>query len=164
MTKTVELARRLRQAVEDVSPLLQKVTEEDADARHRGGEGWSRKQELGHLIDSATNNRVRFVRAGLEGTFIGPSYDGIGWVRLGGYAQMSWSGIVAMWTQLNVALSTVIENIGDDRLNASCRIGSADPVTLQFLIDDYILHMKHHLDHVLGHEELTSYPGAKLAI
>ena len=54
--------------------------------RPGGGEGWSRKQELGHLIDSATNNRVRFIRATLEGQLSGPSHDARKWVELGGYA------------------------------------------------------------------------------
>jgi hypothetical protein len=45
-----------------------------------------------------------------------------------------------------------------------CRIGSADPVTLRFLIEDYVLHMQHHLDHILGREKLTQYPGAAAGI
>jgi hypothetical protein len=43
-------------------------------------------------------------------------------------------------------------------------MGDATPVTLGFLIDDYVLHMQHHLDHILGREKLTQYPGAAAGI
>ena len=43
-------------------------------------------------------------------------------------------------------------------------IGASDPVTLGFLIEDYIAHMQHHLDHIQGREKLTEYPGAALGV
>ena len=48
-----------------VAPRLRSIA--DAVATEKPSPGaWSRKEELGHLIDSATNNHVRFVRASLE--------------------------------------------------------------------------------------------------
>jgi hypothetical protein len=40
-------------------------------------------------------------------------------------------------------------------------VGKDAPVTLEFLIDDYILHMQHHLDHILAREHVTAYPRVK---
>lgn len=37
--------------------------------------GWSRKQVLGHLIDSASNNHPRFVRSILQDSLDFPGYD-----------------------------------------------------------------------------------------
>jgi hypothetical protein len=42
-----------------------------------------------------------------------------------------------------------LERIPEDRLKAECRIGDGPAVTLEFVIDDYIRHMQHHLDHIL---------------
>ena len=142
------LAERLRTAIAEAEPKLRAISEASATTRAGGGDGWSHKQELGHLIDSATNNRARFINAALAGKYAGPSYDGDGWVALGGYAEMSWSEVVGLWTALNRALAVLVERIPADRLSAPCRIGDGNPVTLEFVIADYIDHMQHHLEHV----------------
>jgi hypothetical protein len=48
------------------------------------------------------------------------------------------------------------------RLDAQCVIGANPPVTLGFVIEDYVLHMQHHLDHILGRDTVRQYPGAAL--
>jgi hypothetical protein len=156
------LSQRLQRAIAEEEPRLRAITEQSAGARR--GEGWSKKQELGHLIDSAANNRARFINAALAGQYAGPSYDGPGWVELGGYAGMPWADVVDLWKTLNHALVVVLERIPPGRLSAQCRIGDAGPVTLEFVIADYILHMRHHLDHILSREQVTEYPGAALGV
>lgn len=144
-----ECADRLREVVAEREPKLRALSDNDAGSRPGGGAGWSKKQELGHLVDSAVNNRLRFNVAALQGQYAGPTYDGEGWVELGGYAQMPWTDIVDAWTVLNRAVAIAIERIPHERLSASCKVGDHDPVPLHSLIDDYLLHMQHHLDHIL---------------
>jgi hypothetical protein len=62
----------LRNALLAISPAL-------ADTPWREG-GWTRKQILGHLLDSAANNRQRFVRAATEGSLHRPKYAQDAWV------------------------------------------------------------------------------------
>lgn len=162
--KSVQLSQDLLNAVSNEAPKLAAINEEEAGLRAGGGHGWSRKQELGHLIDSATNNRVRFASAALANSFMGNTYNGIGWVELGGYQQLPWNTVLGLWTDLNKALATLIANIPDEKLTVSCQIGDTPAVTLAFLIEDYILHMQHHLDHLLGREVSTSYPGAAMGV
>jgi hypothetical protein len=57
-----------------------------------------------------------------------------------------------------------VKRIPEERLAASCVISEGAPVTLRFIIEDYILHMQHHLDHILGREKITQYPGAAAGI
>jgi hypothetical protein len=61
-----EIADSLTATIEQALPVLKAVREEDAAKPALAG-GWSRKQVVGHLIDSASNNHQRFVRAGLAG-------------------------------------------------------------------------------------------------
>jgi hypothetical protein len=150
---------RLQRAIVEEEPRLRAISDSSA-AAGPPGDAWSKKQELGHLIDSATNNRVRFIRAALDGQFVGPSYDGCGWVEMGGYRAMPWSDLIGLWKALNQALSAVLERIPPERLSAECRIGEHPAATLEFVIDDYILHMQHHLDHILARERMTAYPSA----
>jgi hypothetical protein len=144
-----DLSQRLQTVISEIEPKLRAISETSAAERPGGGDGWSRRQELGHLIDSAANNRVRFINAALAGEYTGPSYDGDGWVSLGGYADMNWSDVVSLWAALNRALAIVVSRIPAGRFSAPCHIGAGDPVTLEFVIADYIDHMRNHLTHVL---------------
>ena len=149
LSKMTNLLQKLQTVIAETEPKLAAIGEKSGAERPGGGEGWSRKQELGHLIDSAVNNRARFINAALAGEYAGPSYDGDGWVALGGYAEMSWSDAVGLWSALNRALAVVVGRIPTDRLSTPCRIGGGGPVTLEFVIGDYIDHMQEHLDHIL---------------
>jgi hypothetical protein len=134
----------------EAEPRLRAIAEASAGAVPSDPEGWSSKQELGHLADSAINNRVRFIKAALEGKFTGPSYDGPGWVKLGSYASTPWPDVIDLWKSLNRSLAAVLDAIPAERFTAPCRIGNSGPVTLEFLIDDYLVHMQHHLDHIFS--------------
>jgi len=155
-------SQRLQEIIATEEPKLRAISEDEARGRVGGGEGWSRKQELGHLVDSAINNRLRFTKAALEGEFVGPLYDGPGSVELGGYAEMPLSTLIELWKVLNQALGALVDRIPQERLSAPCRFGDAEAVSLGFIVDDYLLHMQHHLDHILSREHVTAYPGANL--
>jgi hypothetical protein len=141
-------------------PELTELTDAATSAKPAGQDGWSQKEELGHLIDSASNNHIRFVRAALDGEMTGPGYAQNGWVALHGYNEMSWTTLVDFWQSYNLLLVQVVWRIPDERLNAQCLIGKGAPATLGFVIEDYILHMQHHLDHILRREKITPYPSA----
>ena len=85
-------------------------------------------------------------------------------MRAHGYHELPWLSLLDTWRQHNELLARLVKRIPEERLAASCRIGSDDPVTLRFLIEDYVLHMQHHLDHILGREKVTQYPGAAAGI
>ena len=138
---------------------LSALTAEQA-AEHPQDAGWSRKEEVGHLIDSAVNNHIRFARASLDGEYSGPGYDQDAWVAAHGYHELPWPSLLDTWRYHNSLLVELVKRIPEDRLAAPCVIGGASPVTLRFVIEDYLLHMQHHLDHILSREKITQYPGA----
>src|ERR1035438_6981326 len=108
----MELAQLLQKTIDEELPLLRAVTEGEADVKTPAA--WSRKEELGHLIDSASNNHLRFVRAALEPEFHGPSYDQNGSVTLHGYQEMGWRDLLEFWRQYNTLLIEVIARIPED--------------------------------------------------
>ena len=152
------LAHYLRDTVTREHAHLLAVSEEQASQPAAKPGAWKVKQELGHLLDSATNNHQRFVRATLHGPYEGPGYAQDEWVRLHGYDEMPWATLVALWRDYNLFLARLVERIPDEKLGTDCRVGAYPPLTLGFLIDDYVLHMQHHLDHLLGREVVTQYP------
>lgn len=158
----LELSQLLTRTIETELPHLRGIPE--SDAAMKTAEAWSCKEELGHLIDSASNNHLRFVRAVLEPEFHGASYDQNGSVKLHGYQELNWSDLVEFWRQYNRLLAQVIARIPENKLNTPCRVGESELVTLQFLVVDYVAHMQHHLDHILRRPEINSYPGAALGV
>ncbi len=116
------------------------------------------------MIDSASNNHLRFVRAALESEYHGPSYDQNRSVTLHGYQELNWNELIEFWRRYNSLLAGVIARIPESKLTTHCRVGNSAQVTLRFLIEDYIAHMQHHLDHILSRETLTQYPGAALGV
>ena len=157
------LALMLRETIDRESALLGHITEEEA-ARKPSPHAWSKKEELGHLIDSATNNHVRFVVASIGPEFRGLGYEQDRWVEQHGYNEMPWTAIVDFWQRYNYFLAGLVARIPEQRMETRCVIGNGSPVTLRFLIEDYVLHMQHHLDHILAREKITQYPGAALGV
>ncbi len=127
---------------------LAALTEEDAARPVREG-GWSRKQILGHLIDSASNNHQRFVRAILNGGLDWPSYEQERWVEAGGYHELPWTELVALWSSYNRLLSHVVSRMPEHAAGFRCRIGHEGAMSLGELVRAYLTHMEHHLRQIL---------------
>ena len=138
------ISDQLLQIASSAEAVLREVLEEDSTVPVLKG-GWSRKQVLGHLIDSASNNHQRFVRASLQGSLEFPGYDQDGCVRVQAIQEAPWPALVALWVAYNRFLAHVIALLPAERLEAPCRIGSGQPVTLRFLVEDYVAHLLHHL-------------------
>ena len=141
-------AERLRGVLESVPPRLSALTEEMVSKPVDAGK-WSRKQVLGHLIDSATNNHQRFVRAQLAESLAFPGYAQTEWVATQQYHSEPWADLVALWTAYNRHLLHVIERIPPDKATHPCKIDNHEPVTLAFLAEDYVTHLERHLDQIL---------------
>ena len=139
------LSLQLQEAIDTEFPHLEAMTEEAASQNDGRPGSWTRKQELGHLIDSASNNHQRFVRASLQGALEFPGYDQDGCVRIEAPQEAPWALLVGLWTQYNLYLAHVIAHLPPSHLKTQCRIGADEPVSLQFLAEDYLTHLLHHL-------------------
>lgn len=117
---------------------------------HPSPDKWSKKEILGHLIDSASNNHQRFVWAQLGSEIRLPEYDQESWVRTQAYQEESWENLVQLWKVYNFHLLHIAAAIPDDKLANLCFIGEKEPVTLEFLFADYVQHLKHHLHQIFG--------------
>jgi hypothetical protein len=135
---TTEFSTLLHLAATQLPRLTDTATREDGH--------WSRKEILGHLIDSAANNHQRFVRGQLDRELISPSYAQNEWVATERFNDREWSDLVQLWLAYNQHLLHVMSHAAPDRLGTIVRVGSDDPVTLEFVMIDYVRHMKHHLD------------------
>jgi hypothetical protein len=140
---TTQLAQNFRAELNTLQTALLAIPPALADTPWRDG-GWTRKQIVGHLLDSAANNRQRFVRAAIDGQYAGPKYAQDAWVAAHGYYIQPWEMLLRWWQAEHEILAAVVDRIPEDRLEASCVVGENEPVTLRFLIEDYLAHQRWH--------------------
>jgi hypothetical protein len=77
-----------------------------------------------------------------------PGYEQEAWVAAQAYATEPWPDLVNLWLLLNRHLVHIVEALPEASLAHECAIGGKAPVTLAFLIDDYLRHLEQHLDQI----------------
>ena len=132
----LEVASELSQTLESARARLLAITAQAAD-RRPGRDKWSRKEILGHLIDSAANNHQRFVRLQHEEVLVLPSYQQEEWVLVQNYATREWRDLVELWLAYNRHLAHVIRYTDASAARHVWK-GPAGDVDLQFIIEDYL--------------------------
>jgi hypothetical protein len=143
----LQLSARLNELIARSERDFMEISETDASASAIQG-GWSRKQILGHLIDSASNNHQRFVRAQLQNELRWPGYDQSGCVRVQRFQDARWSDLLRLWAEYNRFLAHVLAGVSEEKRNVECWIGDHPPMTLEELAADYVKHLEHHLDQI----------------
>ena len=151
MSNLDDVAADLTSLLGTTVPALEAIGEPDS-LRTRGDGTWSRREILGHLVDSALNNLHRFVRAQQVDELVFPGYDQRAWVAIGGYQDRPWRATVGLWAELNAQVAHVLARVPADKLQTPCRIGDGPPATLEFVARDYVKHLRHHLEQILEPE------------
>lgn len=150
------IASDLGRTVAEAKPLLAKLNNADTSTRPSPAK-WSKKEILGHLLDSASNNHQRFVRAALQGNLTFPGYDQERLVELQKFAEMDWGFLVDFWAAYNRFIAHVLGCLPAEAFGISCHIGDHEPATLGWIAEDYVAHLKHHLNQILGKKFETKY-------
>ena len=151
-----------RQTIEAASTELLQLPAEQSQTPRAAGK-WSPKQIVGHLIDSASNNHQRFVRAQFTDDLVFAGYEQVGWVRAQNYQAEDWAALVQLWRLFNQHILHVMANVPEEaRMKlrhqhnlhqiASDSLSESEPVTLDWFMRDYVDHMKKHLRQILGAE------------
>ena len=119
-------------------------------AEYPGPGRWSRKEILGHLVDSATNNYRRFVLSSLAPPphQLHP-YDQEAWVRVADYQHFPASDLLALWTSQNRLIIHLLDRLPPHLLDNEYLTLNGNPTTLHWLISDYVLHLEHHVRQII---------------
>lgn len=145
----------LRETVGRAATELLAVSAEAAAERPAPGR-WSPKEILGHLIDSASNNHQRFVRAQWRDSLVFDGYEQDAWVEAQRYQDAPWTEVVVLWREYNRHIARVMAAVPHDARYREHRVHNlhqlawrtipADqPATLDYFMADYVGHLHHHL-------------------
>lgn len=140
----------LVQVVESFSAKIAEIPEQQFTAKpfpHK----WSGKEVLGHLIDSAQNNLRRFIVAQYEDMPPKIVYDQDFWVAANRYQEMKKEDIIQLWKLMNERIARVLSNMPRENFSRTADTGKekTNLHTLSWLADDYVKHMKHHLNQII---------------
>jgi len=154
-----QFVENFRETILQAAERLSQISEEQSAKPLADGK-WSSKEVIGHLIDSASNNHARFVRAQFEQELVFPGYDQEQWVAIQRYGDEPWDQLIALWKHYNLHLSHVV-SVSDETSRRQPRakhnldriafktVSSDQPATLEYFMRDYVDHMQHHLRQIL---------------
>jgi len=147
-----------RETIVGATARLRNITPEES-RRKLADDDWAPIEILGHLVDSAANNHQRFVRAQFTDDLVFSGYEQDQWVSSQKYQEASWSDLIQLWSAYNLHLVHVASLIPEDVLTKSRSphtldeiafnlVDKNEPATLEYLIRDYLVHLRHHLDQI----------------
>lgn len=122
---------------------------------------WSKKEILGHLVDSAYNNHRRFKVAADQEHLVFDGYDQDREVVQHQYQQRDYHEILSGWKSANTQIAYLIASLSDELLNrqtiqhnfdriAFKQVAKGQSAALKYLVKDYIIHLEYHLAQIIG--------------
>lgn len=144
----IEVAQNLKDVVNKMIPILKEIDDNSASKRPAEGK-WSPKEVIGHLIDSANNNQMKFVKAIELKNIDVAGYHQNEWVNIQKYTNYDWHQLIDFWAIFNRHIAHILENVPSDALSNEIKVESVGPFTLEFIMKDYVEHLKHHMNQIL---------------
>ena len=148
----------LSQIISDFSAKLDTIPEELFSAKPKP-EKWSKKEVLGHLIDSANNNLRRFICGQYE---VNPKiiYQQDFWVKSNNYQNVPRKNVIQLWKLFNEQICEVLQTMSVENTHLTCDTGkdSVQLYSIRWLADDYVKHLKHHLNQIIPDSFGITYP------
>ncbi len=130
----LDVAEAVRAEVGRASKVFLRWKDEDVSMVPGVGK-WSRKEILGHLIDSASNNHQRVVRGQFSSSLVF-GYDQVAWVEANGYRHRAWSELVELWGAMNRHFAAAVEAVPAVKLATPCAANGEEPKPLEWWIRD----------------------------
>lgn len=144
------IVQDLRQVIQEYSEKINAISVQEFIAKPNPNK-WSKIEVLGHLIDSSQNNLRRFVCGQYESTPPQIIYDQDFWVSANNYKAAKKDSIIQLWVLLNERICDILKTMPAANYKKECITGRdlTQLHSLQWLAEDYVKHMKHHLNQII---------------
>ncbi|MFB3386925.1 DinB family protein [Flavobacterium sp. LAR06] len=110
---------------------------------------WSKKEVLGHLIDSAIHNLVRFTEINYAAEpYRHRPYNQIDLVNLNQYQTKDINELNQLWLSLNKQIIRIMKSVDEKALDYKIILSDESVIDLRFLMTDYVEHLEHHINQI----------------
>ena len=141
-----KLERLIRLGSEGVS----KCSESEMTYKVSDGK-WSKKEILGHLIDSGIKNLQRFTEIQFEeAPYSIRNYKQNELVIANGYQHSETNEILDFWNSINNRILYLFSIQNEKSLSFKVILDNGNVSNLKFLMEDYVKHLEHHLNQILS--------------
>ena len=145
-----KMIQELQEIIDLFSQKISAIPEAEFSAKHAPNK-WSKKEVLGHLTDSAQNNLRRFICGQYDTTPPKIVYEQDFWVKANDYQAKRSSDVILLWRLVNEQICSVLRTMPAANYSQSCDTGKQEEQlhSLQWMAEDYVKHMKHHLNQII---------------
>ena len=145
----IEMVNRLEQLLSSGLAYVSESSELEL-AKKPSPTKWSKREILGHLVDSGINNLQRFTEIQFENRpYQVRKYRQDELVKANDYQHTATEVVVDLWLSVNKQIMNVIARQTDATLSYEVTLGEGQMVDLKFLMTDYIDHLEHHLHQII---------------
>ena len=146
MTETIN---KLEQLLKEGLEYLTQASELELSRKEFAGK-WSKKEILGHLVDSGINNLQRFTEIQFENKpYRIRKYNQDELVKANDYQNSENKEIAEFWNLINNRILDLIKKQTEETLNFQIELQEGKFSDLRFLINDYVEHLEHHLKQIM---------------
>ena len=144
-----EVVNRLEQLLETGLKYISQASEYEL-TKKQNPKKWSKKEILGHLIDSGINNLQRFTEIQfVDRPYKLRQYSQNELVITNDYQNSETSEIIDFWLSINNRIKNIMRLQTEKTLNYKIELGKNNISDLKFLMTDYVEHLEHHLNQII---------------
>lgn len=145
-----ETVSRLNELLVEGKKYINKTSNEELEKKPAINK-WSKKEILGHLIDSGINNLQRFTEIQFQKSpYKLRDYHQSNLVKSNFYQESEIEEILQFWLSINKRILFVISNLPTELYQNKIVLSSKEEITLLFLIEDYVVHLEYHLNQIVN--------------
>ena len=143
-----DLINRLDNLLEIGQHYFTQASDEEV-SRKPAPEKWSKKEIVGHLIDSAINNLQRFTEIQFESKpYKIRKYKQAELVKANSYQNSDIEEIITFWVAINQRIKNLIQQQTQESLDFKIELDNGQLADLRFLMIDYVDHLEHHINQI----------------
>lgn len=144
-----EVVKKLEHLLKIGFEYISKSSESEL-AIKKNSKKWSKKEVLGHLIDSGINNLQRFTEIQfVDHPYRLRKYNQDELVIANDYQNAEIAEILGLWVSINNRICVIMMQQTASTLRFHIELDKMNTADLNFLMKDYVAHLEHHLNQIM---------------
>lgn len=143
-----DVIRRFEKLLETTLDFIKNADKKTLEIRPENK--WSKKEILGHLVDSSIHNLVRFTEIHYAAKpYVHRTYNQDDLVRINRYQEADIDELLQLWLSVNKQILRIFKSVSEEALQYKIELNNKTIVNLRFLMTDYVDHLEHHSNQIM---------------